>query len=73
MKRIQNKRHQIATYDINKISLPCFDDKRYILDNGFQSLAYFHSNIVVWFWDNLSYCSIYNGVSSVDLQVRTDF
>ena len=47
MKRIQNKRHQIATYDINKISLPCFDDKRYILDNGFQSLAYFHSNIVV--------------------------
>ena len=31
MKRIQNVLHEIGTYDINKISLSCFDDKRYIL------------------------------------------
>ena len=30
MKRIQSVLHQIGTYDINKISLSCFDDKRYI-------------------------------------------
>ena len=30
MKRIQNVLHQIGTYDINKISLSCFDDKIYI-------------------------------------------
>ena len=39
MKRIQSKYHKIGTYDICKISLPCFDDKRYILDDGINSLA----------------------------------
>ena len=34
MKRIQNKKHKLGTYEINKISLSCFDDKRYVLDNG---------------------------------------
>ena len=28
MKRIQAKRHKIGTYEINEISLSCFDDKR---------------------------------------------
>ena len=27
MNRIQSKDHRIRTYEINKISLPCFDDK----------------------------------------------
>ena len=27
MKRIQSKKHKIGTYDANKISLSCFDDK----------------------------------------------
>ena len=27
MNRIQSKDHRIGTYEINKISLPCFDDK----------------------------------------------
>ena len=31
MKRIQSKLHRIGTYDVCKISLSCFDDKRYIL------------------------------------------
>ena len=42
MKRIQSKLHRIGTYDVCKRSLSCFDDKRYILDDGFNSLAYFH-------------------------------
>ena len=41
MKRIQAKKHKIGTYEINKISLSCFDDKRFILD-GIHRLAYFH-------------------------------
>ena len=27
MKRIQSKKHKLGTYEINKISLLCFDDK----------------------------------------------
>ena len=42
MKQIQSKLHKIGTYKIFKISLSCFDDKRYILDAGSNSLAYFH-------------------------------
>ena len=30
MKRAQSKLHIIGTYDVPKISLSCFDDKRYI-------------------------------------------
>ena len=45
MKRIQRKLHIVGTYDVCKISLPCFDDKRYILDDGMNSLAYFHKDI----------------------------
>ena len=30
MSRIQSKDHKIGTYEINKISLSCFDDKIYI-------------------------------------------
>ena len=44
MKRIQAKKHKIGAYDINKISLPCFDDKRYILNDGVNTLAYFHKD-----------------------------
>ena len=44
MKRIQAKKHKIGTYEIDKISLSCFDDKRYVLDNGAHTLAYFHKD-----------------------------
>ena len=27
MKRIQNKLHRVGTYEVNKITLSCFDDK----------------------------------------------
>ena len=46
MKRIQSKSHNIGTYELNKISLSCFDDKRYILDDGINTLAYGHKDIV---------------------------
>ena len=41
MKRIQSKRHKLGTYEINKISLSCFDDKRYVLNDGIHTLSYF--------------------------------
>ena len=43
-KRIQAKKHKIGTYEIDKISLSCFDDKRYVLDDGINTLAYFHKD-----------------------------
>ena len=45
MKRIQSKLHKIKIYDVYKISLSCFDDKRYVLDDGICTLAYFHKDI----------------------------
>ena len=47
MKRIQSKKHKIGTYEINKISLSCFDDKRHVLDDGINTLAYFHQDIFI--------------------------
>ena len=45
MKRIQSKLHEIGTYDVFKISLSYFDDKRYVLHDGLNTLAYFHKDI----------------------------
>ena len=42
MKRILGKLHKIATHDVCKISLSCFDDKRYVLNDSVNTLAYFH-------------------------------
>ena len=44
MKRIQAKKHKIGTYEIDKIPLSCFDDKRFLLDDGVHTLAYFHKD-----------------------------
>ena len=38
MNRIQSKYHRIGTYEINKISLPCSDDKIYIQNNACDGL-----------------------------------
>ena len=45
MNRIQSKLHEIGTYDVFKISLSCLDDKKYILNDGVNTLAYFHEGI----------------------------
>ena len=44
LKRIQAKKHKIGAYEIDKISLSCFDDKTFVLDNGVNNLAYFHKD-----------------------------
>ena len=44
MKRIQAKKHKIGNYEIDKTYLSCFDDKRYVLDDGVHTLAYFHKD-----------------------------
>ena len=46
MKRIQSKMHKLGTYEIGKISVSCFDDKRYVLDDGIYTSSYFHKNSV---------------------------
>ena len=35
----------MGTYDVCKIPLSCFDDKRYLLDDGIISLVYFQKNM----------------------------
>ena len=43
--RIESELHRIGTYDACKISLSCLDDKRYVLDDGVNTLPYFHKDI----------------------------
>ena len=45
MKTIRSVSHEIRSYEINKVSMSCFDDKRYILEDGITSLAYGHKRI----------------------------
>ena len=45
MKTTGSQKHQLGSYEINKVSLSCFDDKRYIHDNGISSYAYGHYKI----------------------------
>ena len=45
MKTIRSQDHQLGSYEIDKISLSCFDDKLYLHDNGMDSYAYGHHKI----------------------------
>ena len=45
MKTIRNNNHILRSYEINKILLSCFDDKRYIHNNGITSDTYGHYKI----------------------------
>ena len=45
MRGIKSKNHNLGTYETNKRFLSCFDDKRYILKNGINTLAYGHKDI----------------------------
>ena len=44
MRIIGSKNHNLGTYETNKRSLSCIDDKRYILKNGINKLAYGHKD-----------------------------
>ena len=45
MREIKSKNHNLGTYKANKRSLSCFDDKRYILKNIINTLAYGRKDI----------------------------
>ena len=45
MRRIQGKKHKMGTYEINKISLSVFDDKRFVLNDGIHMLADFQKGL----------------------------
>ena len=45
MRTIRSDHHQIGSYQLNKISLSCFVDKRFILEDGIHSYAYGHYQI----------------------------
>ena len=45
MKRIRSKNYKLGTYEISKISLSVFDDKRFVLNDGTHTLAYFHEEL----------------------------
>ena len=47
MSRIQGKKHKMETYEINKVSLSVVDDKRFVLNNGIHTLAYFHKDLKI--------------------------
>ena len=41
------QKHKMGTYEIDKISLICFDDKRFVLDDGIHTLAYFQKKLKI--------------------------
>ena len=45
MKTIRSNKHKLGSFELNKISLSCFDDKRFIHQNGTRSYAYGHYKI----------------------------
>ena len=45
MKTIRSENHQLGSYELNKVSLSCFDDKRYIHEDGIKSYAYGHKKL----------------------------
>ena len=46
MSGIKSKKHELVTYTSNKKSISCFDDKRYILSDGINTLPYGHKDIL---------------------------
>ena len=47
MRRIKSNHHEIYTYESNKTSLSDFDDKRYILDDGINTLPYPYTSLKI--------------------------
>ena len=45
MRRIQGKNHKMGTCKISKMSLSAFDNKRFVLNDGNHTLAYFHKDL----------------------------
>ena len=47
MIKLSAKNHKIYTQESNKTSTSCFDDKRYIKDDGINTLAHGHKDIQI--------------------------
>ena len=47
MNSIRSDHHKLFTYNINKIGLSAFDDKRFILNDGITTLAHGHHRTIV--------------------------
>ena len=45
MRGMKSKKHELVTYERNKRSLSDFDDQRYILSDGINTLSYGHKEI----------------------------
>ena len=45
MNTIRSMKHVIGTYEMRKVTLSCFDDKRFLLEDGVTSYAYGNKNI----------------------------
>ena len=70
MNRIQSKDHKIGTYEIDKISLPCFDDKIYIQNNGYDGLELIKKKaktVTLTWWTGVTKSASWN--DKLDLQV----
>ena len=48
MRRIQDKKHKMGTYEINKISLSVFDDNWFFVNDKIHAHAYFHEYLHKW-------------------------
>ena len=59
MKGIESFGHIIYTYESNKTSLPAFDDKRYILDDGIHTVAHGQKDIPKYNKVKISYYDWY--------------
>ena len=55
MKRIQSKKHKLGTYEIDKISLSYFDDKRYVLGDYYRDYYYYFYYYYYYYY---YYCEI---------------
>ena len=46
MRAIRSTNHRVTSCEINKIGLSCYDDKRYIMEDGKATLAFGNSAIL---------------------------
>lgn len=44
MNRTQSKDHNVWTYRINKTSLSCYNNKKYIIEDGCSRLSHSHKS-----------------------------
>ena len=72
MNRIQSKKQRIGTYEINQISLSCFDDKMYILNNAYSGVTYKKTVILTTIRTSF-FLSSYENIIFIFSLVRTAF